>query len=241
MKDNAKLLLTLPLSLLLVACSSNVKDERLETFATGLPKGEVKALATEYENKDLQLKNAGLLDSDKDGVIDIRDKCNEYLDNPVVDNKGCAEALSEVKTTDLTIQFDTESAEIKTQYFEEIGKLAVLHQKNSEHKILIEGHTDSTGSRITNMALSKYRAEAVAKVLIEKYSVPVADILVSGFGPDNPIADNTNAEGRKNNRRMVAHVVFEDRIVQHQWNIWSVELGDKQSEVKQFYQMEGIK
>ena len=240
MKGNRSVLI-LPLSILLVACSSNVKDERLDTFAKGLPQGDTESIATEYENKDLQLKNGGLSDSDNDGVIDIRDQCNEAIDNAKIDNSGCTESLSEVKTTDLTIQFDTASAEVKSQYFEEIGKLAVLHQQNTNHKILIEGHTDSTGSRNKNMALSKERAEAVAKVLIEKYTVPVSDILVSGFGPDNPIADNSSAEGRKKNRRMVAHVVFEDRIVQHQWNIWSVELGDKQSEVKQFYQIEGIK
>ena len=241
MKANTRLLFLLSVSALIVACSDNVKDERLETFASGLPEGETNAISSQYENKALILNDGGLSDSDNDGVIDSRDKCNEELDNALVNNMGCSENLSEVKTTDLTIQFDTSSAEVKPKYFEELGKLAVLHQQNLNHKILIEGHTDSSGERTTNLTLSKARADAVAEALVEKYSVSRSDILTSGFGPDEPVADNASAEGRQKNRRMVAHVVFEDRLIQHQWNIWSVELGGKQSEVKQFYQMEGIK
>lgn len=233
-------LLLVSLSASIAACSVNVKDDRLESFATGLPEGEVSAISSGYDNQALTLNDAGLSDADHDGVIDYRDQCNENFENALVDNSGCLQKLSEVKTTDLTIQFDSSSATVKPEYFEEIGALAILHQQNPDHKILIEGHSDSSGERAANIDLSKARADAVAMTLIDKYSVPKEDILTSGFGPDEPVADNATAEGRKKNRRMVAHVVYVDRITQHQWNIWSVELGSKQTEVKQFYTLEGI-
>ena len=242
MKANSKLFYSLPFSLLLTACSNiEIKEERLETFGTGLPEDKVEAISTEYENKALSLNNSGLSDQDNDGVIDARDKCDDKLDDILVDNNGCPEQLSKVTTKNLSIQFDTSSTKIKPEYLKELETLASLHQKSPNHKILIEGHTDSTGSHSENTTLSKARADAVALALIEQYSVSKESILTAGFGPDDPIADNDTANGREKNRRIVAHVVFEDRIIQHQWNIWSVELGDKQSEVKQYYLLEGIK
>ena len=65
----------------------------------------------------------------------------------------------------------------------------------------IDGNTDSTGSRAHNMELSKERAEAVKKYLIEKYGFPADRMRTVGNGPDRPVADNNSAEGREKNRR----------------------------------------
>jgi outer membrane protein OmpA-like peptidoglycan-associated protein len=68
-------------------------------------------------------------------------------------------------------------------------------------KILVEGHTDSTGSIETNMALSKARADAVGSYLTSR-GVPSDQVTTNGLGPSRPVADNTSAEGRANNRRV---------------------------------------
>jgi outer membrane protein OmpA-like peptidoglycan-associated protein len=68
-------------------------------------------------------------------------------------------------------------------------------------KIVIEGHTDSTGSMETNLALSKARAEAVQSYLASR-GVPGDRMSAIGIGPSRPVADNQSAEGRANNRRV---------------------------------------
>jgi outer membrane protein OmpA-like peptidoglycan-associated protein len=68
-------------------------------------------------------------------------------------------------------------------------------------QLVIEGHTDSTGSRTANMALSQQRADAVGAHLISK-GYPSAKIKSVGIGPDRPVAENTSPDGRANNRRV---------------------------------------
>ncbi len=67
--------------------------------------------------------------------------------------------------------------------------------------LLVEGHTDSQGSADKNMVLSQERAEAVRAELIRD-GIPSDKIRAQGIGSSRPIADNSTAEGRANNRRV---------------------------------------
>ncbi len=68
--------------------------------------------------------------------------------------------------------------------------------------LIVRGHTDTIGTREYNMALSKRRADAVARVLAEG-GYPAQGIDAKGLGSGAPIADNVSAEGRAKNRRVV--------------------------------------
>jgi outer membrane protein OmpA-like peptidoglycan-associated protein len=70
-----------------------------------------------------------------------------------------------------------------------------------ERNIVVEGHTDSQGSDAHNIDLSQRRADAVRNSLVQRgYQ---ADLIVArGVGEGQPIADNGNADGRANNRRV---------------------------------------
>jgi outer membrane protein OmpA-like peptidoglycan-associated protein len=70
-----------------------------------------------------------------------------------------------------------------------------------ERYITVEGHTDSKGSDSSNIKLSKARADAVRSYLIQK-GYPADLMTAIGVGEGQPIADNTSAEGRANNRRV---------------------------------------
>ena len=80
----------------------------------------------------------------------------------------------------------------------------------AEHEILVEGHTD--GQAIHNMyfdsnwELSTARATSVARLLIEKYRMPAANLGAVGYGGNRPIASNDTPEGRAKNRRVVIFV-----------------------------------
>ena len=76
---------------------------------------------------------------------------------------------------------------------------ALLETK--ERKLTVEGHTDSQGSSSYNQQLSQKRAEAVRTYIISR-GYPADLIVAQGIGKDRPIADNANAEGRANNRRV---------------------------------------
>lgn len=69
------------------------------------------------------------------------------------------------------------------------------------HDIVVEGHTDSTGARDHNMLLSQNRANAVRTYLVVR-GVRADAVTAVGVGPDRPMADNTTAEGRQQNRRV---------------------------------------
>ena len=71
----------------------------------------------------------------------------------------------------------------------------------SNARIRIEGNTDNTGSRATNMALSRKRAQAVADYLANTYGFSRNRFIVIGNGPDKPVASNNTDAGRAKNRR----------------------------------------
>jgi outer membrane protein OmpA-like peptidoglycan-associated protein len=82
-----------------------------------------------------------------------------------------------------------------------LSQVAEAIKSQEDKKVLVEGHTDSRGSDVTNQALSKARADSVASYLISQ-GVPADRITTAGLGPSRPVADNTSAEGRANNRRV---------------------------------------
>ncbi len=82
-----------------------------------------------------------------------------------------------------------------------LDNVAEALKASGNRKITIEGHTDSQGSAGSNMTLSKNRAESVRTYLVSRGIVDT-EIRAEGFGQDRPIAPNTTAEGRANNRRV---------------------------------------
>jgi len=73
--------------------------------------------------------------------------------------------------------------------------------KDQDHEIIVEGHTDAQGSDASNMALSESRANNVRDYLVA-HGVPANRIRAEGLGESRPVADNSTAEGRANNRRV---------------------------------------
>jgi outer membrane protein OmpA-like peptidoglycan-associated protein len=67
--------------------------------------------------------------------------------------------------------------------------------------LVVEGHTDSRGTEQLNEELSRQRAEAVRDFLVSR-GVPAERIEARGLGEYRPVASNTSAEGRANNRRV---------------------------------------
>jgi len=104
--------------------------------------------------------------------------------------------------TVINIQFDTNRADIKPQYHDELKKLADFLKEFPNAKGTIEGHTDSVGSMASNMKLSQRRAESVRTYLIKNFGITPERLGAKGFGPTRPVADNKTAAGKQQNRRI---------------------------------------
>ena len=95
------------------------------------------------------------------------------------------------------VLFDYDKATLKPAAEEALKKVAVVLSQFPESMVTVEGYTDSKGSKAFNMQLSQERANAVKAWLVKDGNVP-ANITARGFGEQNPVAPNTNADGSDN-------------------------------------------
>lgn len=143
-------------------------------------------------------------DDDKDGVVNSLDKCPNTPAGVVVDATGCPKMLTETVTKELHVLFDTNKSVVKPGYNADIEAVANLLKEYPTAKVEIQGHTDSMGAAGYNQKLSQNRADAVAKVLEQKYGIAADRITAKGYGAAQPVADNKTAAGRAKNRRVMA-------------------------------------
>jgi len=132
-------------------------------------------------------------DSDRDGVIDGRDRCPGTPLGAEVDPRGC--------WTIERLQFDFDSDELAARYRDALDDLARVLERNPNLRIRIEGHTDSTGPEAHNQDLSERRAVAVRRHLVNVSRVDASRIEVWGYGATRPAYGNDSVEGRRANRR----------------------------------------
>lgn len=141
-------------------------------------------------------------DKDQDGVIDSKDNCPDSKPHAKVDKNGCYQVLKEDVTIQLNVTFANNSDAVVSNAMQEIEPLADFMQQYPMTTVVIEGHTDSIGAEDYNKSLSQKRANAVAKILKDKFNISNERISAVGLGEAQPIASNDTAEGRAKNRRV---------------------------------------
>jgi outer membrane protein OmpA-like peptidoglycan-associated protein len=114
-------------------------------------------------------------------------------------------------TFDSGLLFDVNKYDLRDASRENLTKLAAILNKYPDTNILVEGHTDSTGTREINQPLSDNRAKSVATFLAT-FNVQSARFTVHGYGPDQPIGDNGTLEGRQQNRRVDLAIMANDKL-----------------------------
>lgn len=105
---------------------------------------------------------------------------------------------------ELNILFDTDKSYVKPQYYPEIERVIDYLNRFPNVSVTLGGHTDNRASDNYNQALSQRRMEAVRKIFIERYGIAPQRVHAIGYGESQPIASNATAEGRQQNRRVVA-------------------------------------
>jgi len=104
-------------------------------------------------------------------------------------------------TFDSGLLFDVDSYQIKGATRDNLNQLAATLQKYDDTEILIEGHTDNTGTDDHNQKLSESRAKSVSSHLARQGVLP-SRISTMGYGESQPKADNASASGKQANRRV---------------------------------------
>ncbi|MBT8296539.1 MAG: OmpA family protein, partial [Gramella sp.] len=118
---------------------------------------------------------------------------------------GCpeptAEVITELNEYSKTVLFDLNKATIREDSKGALESIVEIMNEYPQTIFHIEGHTDSTGSDSYNMKLSKERAASVESFL-EANGVPSNRLTSEGYGETQPIATNSTAKGRQENRRV---------------------------------------
>jgi len=136
-------------------------------------------------------------DSDTDGVVDRIDRCANTAPGTPVDTFGCELFVGVVEG----ITFEPASAQLTPQAFNVLNNVVTQLSRFPNIKISIGAHTDSQGDDNYNLQLSRQRAIAVARFLVQK-GISQSRLRAKAFGETKPIADNNTRAGRKTNRRV---------------------------------------
>jgi len=152
---------------------------------------------------------------DDDHFITVKKEGHTFASQYVAadDTASVVEADLQVKPIEVgveaplnNIQFATNSYSLTSQGKVVVEEFAAFMRENPSLVVSIEGHTDNVGDPGENLTLSKQRAEAVYQYLID-LGISSRRLSHKGFGQSQPIADNSTARGRAQNRRTVFRVV----------------------------------
>ena len=163
------------------------------------------AANTEVDNTGCPSRKV-VLDGDNDGIEDAKDACPDTKAGAKVNADGCYKMLTTDRKVTLKLQFENNAAAVLNPNDPQIKALSTFMREYPKANVVIEGHTDDRGSAAYNQALSQKRAQAVANILIQQQGIDASRITAKGLGESTPVADNSTAQGRSQNRRVEAVV-----------------------------------
>ncbi len=115
-------------------------------------------------------------------------------------------------TFDSGLLFDVDSYALRSTTRSNLNDLAKTLNKYGDTNILVQGHTDNTGTDEHNQTLSENRARAVSNYLQQQKITPER-LNTEGFGESSPIAGNDSASGRQQNRRVEVAIYANKKLI----------------------------
>jgi len=114
-------------------------------------------------------------------------------------------------TFDSGILYDVSRASLRQEAINNIDELARILNKYENTNVLIEGHTDATGSEEYNLELARKRAQSVANEIASQKVDPTR-FTIMGYGESQPLGSNETVEGRQQNRRVELAIMANDKL-----------------------------
>ena len=173
----------------------NVTGQIIETFTSNSATGKFIITLASGKNYGIAVKAPGYLFHSEN--FDIPVGTDDQLVNKTIELKNIAVGS---KIALRNIFFDLAKATLRPESNSELDRLVKLMKDVPNLKIEISGHTDNTGSALTNETLSQQRAEAVVNYLKQK-GIDGSRMTAKGYGASKPVATNNTDDGRQQNRR----------------------------------------
>jgi outer membrane protein OmpA-like peptidoglycan-associated protein len=183
-----------------VDTKTNELDQRISDVDRHAEEGYSNATAkAEAADKDAQKadQDAQSAQQTADKGVTLASQDQQEIEN--IDN------YQQVKTGSVLFGFN--KAELTDDDQQQLADLTQSLTPLKHYVIEVEGYTDKVGSKQYNLELSRRRADAVVRYLTVTGHVPLLKIHVLGLGEDEPVADNTTKDGRKQNRRVEIRVM----------------------------------
>jgi outer membrane protein OmpA-like peptidoglycan-associated protein len=172
----------------------------------GAVAGAVIGIATSKDKKkrkERALKGAGIGAIAGGGVgyyMDVQEaKLRQRLENTGVSVTRDGDNI--ILNLPGNITFEVDKTDVKPDFVEILDSVALVLNEYKSTMIEVAGHTDSTGSDSYNQLLSQQRAQSVSDIL-NRSGVAGVRIDTVGYGESRPIASNSSAAGRQQNRRV---------------------------------------
>ena len=124
---------------------------------------------------------------------------------------------------ELLVNFNTNSYVVDASYLSEIEGLADFMKQHPETNVTIEGHTSIRGNKELNETLSLNRAQAIKYILVNQYGIEEPRVTAIGYGFSRLLLEGNDEYIHARNRRIVAELSSEKRIVDLKWTIYSVD------------------
>ena len=135
------------------------------------------------------------------------------LENAQVETVEDVNGLKAIKVTfDSGILFDFNKATLKADAKRNLDKFASEMADLPDTDITVLGHTDNVGTAEANQKVSDNRANAVSNYLQGK-GISKDRIIAEGHSYNDPVADNSTAEGRAQNRRVEIYISANENMI----------------------------
>ena len=194
-----------------VKTSSDTLTARIETN-----EGQIKEVQDEADKKvsgvdakvsELDTKTSEQINSVKTDVQGVDQKASQAHNEAQHASAGVSTLDQKFQnrnnfnsTDEKSVQFKFNSATLDSQYTEVLDEIANTLMQNPDAIVVLEGRTDSVGSKDYNVKLGERRIDAVRRYLAVEKGVPVYRIHDISFGAEKPVAENNTRDGREKNR-----------------------------------------
>lgn len=178
-----------------IEITDNGTGNVIETFTTNSATGKFLLSLTAGKNYGIAVKAPGYLFHSEN--FDVVQPTGFNMINKLIELKNIKKGS---KIALRNIFFDSGKSDLKPESNSELDRLVQLLKDVPSLVIEISGHTDNVGSDKMNTQLSQDRADAVVAYLVSK-GIKKDRLKSKGYGASQPVASNSSAEGRQQNRR----------------------------------------
>jgi outer membrane protein OmpA-like peptidoglycan-associated protein len=99
------------------------------------------------------------------------------------------------------VTFASNSTDIRSNFYDVLDSVSLVLKEYDKTVVEVAGHTDDRGQETYNKSLSERRADSVARYLRSR-GLDSRRLMIIGYGESRPVANNTTASGREQNRRV---------------------------------------